>query len=315
MIQRQVHIVFLMMILMSSVLMQSCFMNEINYEFDSLINQTISIKSDMLIQDNSNLLDQAIIPVDQSLQWQEMMIGLVDQEISLLDMNVDILDMNVGILDMNVGILDMNVMDMQILIDGWDITALDTARNEPNFTQNEKDLIFHINQVRTNPRLFSTQFIEPISSRFQDNVYTSSNGDRYQTAEGIFAVQDCIRYLQSAVAVPPLKPSQALHQSAQAHARDSSMTGIVGHDSSNGTSFTDRLRSYLQVNATFSESISYGLTDPLEIVMIMMVDDGLPNRENRDNMRFGGFSYVGVACDTHPTYRSLCVFDFANVAQ
>jgi uncharacterized protein YkwD len=294
MIQRQAYLVFLLIILMSSTLMQSCVINEITTEFDSLINQTTPIKSDMHTQNHLDPFDQAVIEIDQNLQLQDMTATLIDQQIS---------------------ILEMNVVDMQTLTDGWDLTILDTARNEPNFTEDEKDLIFRMNQVRTNPSLFNTQFIEPMLGRFEGNLYTSLNGDRYQTNEGISAVQECIRYLQNAVPVPPLKPSQVLHQSAQAHARDSSMTGIVGHDSSNGTSFVDRLRSYLQGNATFGENISYGLTDPLEIVMLLMVDDGVPSRGHRENIMSGDFLYVGVACDTHPTYRSLCVFDFANVAQ
>lgn len=276
-----------------SIYLQSCVISEVTIETDSLINQPFQ-RSDFSI---SQTIDQKLEIVDQNIQ------NPIDMRLQLLDQQVQ------------VQVVDMVVVDMQTIVDGWDVARLDTARNEPNFTEAEKALIFRMNQVRTNPSLFKTQFIEPMLNRYEGNVYVALNGDRYQTNEGPSAVRECINYLQTARAVDPLNPSQVLHQSAQAHARDSSMTGIIGHDSSNGTSFVDRLRSYLSANASFGENISYGLTDPLEIVMGFMVDDGVANRGHRDNIMRDVFKYAGSACDTHPTYRSLCVIDYANVPQ
>ena len=235
----------------------------------------------------------------------DQMLLLNDQEVMMpIDLQMMMMPVDMAIA----------VPDMTLLVDGWDVEMLNTAKNAPNFTEAEKEVIFRMNQARTNPNLFKTQFVEPMLARFQGNIYVMPDGTRFQTNEGPAAVQECIRFLQNAQAVPPLQPSQVLHQSATAHAQDSSRTGIVGHDSSDGTSFENRLRSYSRAN-NIGENISYGLSNPLDIVVGLMVDDGVSSRGHRENIMRSTFTHAGVGIATHPTYRSLCVIDYGDSDQ
>ncbi len=275
------------------LLLSACVSIEINSSSEDSLISNLLPNRDISTTDNANLQDAKV--VDQTLEMVQDM-KMIDQQAQVMMP------------------MDMMIVDMQQLVDGWNVEMLNTAKNEPNFTDAEKEVIFRMNQARTNPSLFVTQFLEPMLARYSGNTYTDLSGNRWQTNEGPAAVQECINALRNASPLNALYPSQPLSRAAKAHARDSAMTGIVGHDSSDGTRFVNRLQAYTNASS-FGENISYGISAPLEIVMGLLVDDGVSSRGHRENIMSPSFTHCGVGIDTHPTYRSICVIDYANSNQ
>jgi len=154
-----------------------------------------------------------------------------------------------------------------------------------------------LNEVRTDPQSFLQARLLPYvaAKGLQDNTYVNSLVEQLKIA------QPC----------GPLQTSTTLTALARGHALDMGRHGKVGHDSSNGTTFADRVRKKIKKGA-IAENCDYGNDNPLDIVMSLLIDDGIASLGHRKNILFPGLHYVGIAIEKHTTYRMNCVMDFSE---
>jgi uncharacterized protein YkwD len=154
-----------------------------------------------------------------------------------------------------------------------------------------------INEVRTDPQEFLKARLMPYIKEkgMADNSYAKS------------LVED----LKTAKKVNPLESSALLTRLARGHALDMGGHGKVGHESSNGTTFVNRLRKKVKTGM-IAENCDYGNSDPLDIVMSLLIDDGVASLGHRKNILHPQLKYVGIAIEKHKTYRMNCVMDFAE---
>ena len=174
---------------------------------------------------------------------------------------------------------------------GWDITALDTARGAGYLSDLEKDIILEINMARSNPKQYAEMYINP--------------------NQGAFA-RECYAELRQSKTLPVLQPKRGLSQAAKDHAADTGPKGIIGHTGSDGSSLGDRINRYGTWRSGAGENISYGYNTAREIVLQLLIDDGVEDRGHRKNIMNANTRFVGVAAGTHTKYRFMCVQDFAN---
>jgi uncharacterized protein YkwD len=201
--------------------------------------------------------------------------------------------------------------------DGWDIDALDTARNVTYLTRVEKDVILELNKVRTNPAKYAELYVKPRLAWFDG----SGGGKGYKgpgqsgtivTAEGPAAVQECIADLSSRESAQVLVLREGLFKAARDHTRDTGAKGIVGHTGSDSSTISGRMNRYGQWGGVMGENISYGASDGREIVIQLLIDDNVPNRGHRANNMDKNFGCVGVSIGPHTRYATMCVIDFAG---
>ncbi len=154
-----------------------------------------------------------------------------------------------------------------------------------------------INEVRTDPQKFLQVRLTPFVKEkgMENNDY----------AKSLFEI------LKSAKPVNPLKSSAVLTKLARGHAKDMGSKGKVGHDSSDGTTFVNRLRKKIKTGM-IAENCDYGNTNPLDIVMSLLIDDGIVSLGHRKNILFPGLKWIGIAIEKHNTYGMNCVMDFAE---
>ena len=109
-----------------------------------------------------------------------------------------------------------------------------------------------------------------------------------------------------------LKPADGLCKATEYLSKDQQKKGGIGHIASDGSAPVNRIMRYGEWNICIAENIDYGSFDPRQIVISLLIDDGVPDRGHRKNILDPCFQFVGVSFGNHPTYQSMCVMDFAG---
>lgn len=131
------------------------------------------------------------------------------------------------------------------------------------------------------------------------------------TTEGVAALDEAIRFLEKQKPLPPLSWSPGLAQGATDLVRDQGPSGEVGHTGNQSGDLRERIERHGTWQGRIAENIGYGPDTARQMVMQLIIDDGVPERGHRKNIFTPGFKVAGAACGPHAVYRRMCVMDFA----
>jgi len=177
---------------------------------------------------------------------------------------------------------------------------------------NEEKVLEELNLARTKPAEYA-KHLEKHKMRFiDDKLYAAPGRGRIMTQEGRAAVEEAIQFLKKAKPVGKLKLSKGLSQAAADHCKDLGKTGKTGHTGSDGSTMTDRMNRHGKWQKTCGENIAFGPDDAREIVMQLIIDDGVAGRGHRTNIFKQEFTVVGISVGLHPKYGNMCAMDFAG---
>jgi uncharacterized protein YkwD len=125
------------------------------------------------------------------------------------------------------------------------------------------------------------------------------------------AVDEAVRFLKKARPLPPLTLSPGMSHAAADHCAEQ-IGGQLGHDGNDRSSPGDRINRYGTWSATWGENISYSRKTAREVVLALIIDDGVRGRGHRKNIFNPKFNVAGVAFGPHARYRTVCTIDFAG---
>ena len=177
-----------------------------------------------------------------------------------------------------------------------------------------EEIVEELNFVRINPRQYAAEVLEPRLKYFDGNMYAEPGKVRLLTQEGITPLQECIRVLKDTAVVEPLSLETGLCHSAQWLADDQARTGGLGHTGSDGSNLVTRISRYGTWGILCGENCAYGSVTAREIVVQLLIDDGVPSRGHRINILKPEFKKVGIGFNKtgKAAYGAVTVMDFAG---
>lgn len=84
---------------------------------------------------------------------------------------------------------------------------------------------------------------------------------------------------------------------------------MTGHTSSDGTDTFTRIERFVKGGA-MAENCQYGPDEPIEVIMQLMIDSGIPSLGHRKTLMNCTYNFIGIAQSNHSTYRTNTVMDF-----
>ena len=189
---------------------------------------------------------------------------------------------------------------------------LNTAAEANYLTAIEKEIVFEINRFRSSPSEYATEYLVPLTKFYEKKIFHYPNDKPIMTQEGVRALKECIRDLKDASPLPLVYPSKGLTRAAKDHVKDQEKSGNTGHRGSDRSSSKDRIERYGKWDISIAENISYGGMSPRQILIFLLIDDGVRNRGHRKTLLNPDFKTVGVSFGSHPVYETMCVMDFAG---
>ena len=92
---------------------------------------------------------------------------------------------------------------------------------------------------------------------------------------------------------------------------DTGAKGFVQHESSDGTPVKERLKKYGKIVTCYGENLSYHCETAMDVLLQLLVDDGVPNRGHRENLFNPDFRCCGVFSGPHKDFDTMAVIDYA----
>jgi hypothetical protein len=177
---------------------------------------------------------------------------------------------------------------------GWDnavVEKANTAIDSEFLTEDEKKVILLANLARIDGPLFAGTFLKMylVLKDKKSNKYTRT----------------LYRDLHKVRDLPVLMPEKELYNIARDHAIRSGKKGYQGHKGFKNR-YTKAMNKYLEVG----ENIYYGEYTPEEIVLQLLIDEGIEDLGHRKNLLNPRFNSVGVSIKPHKSYDYNCVMSF-----
>lgn len=183
---------------------------------------------------------------------------------------------------------------------------------EANYlSPSEKAVVHEINLARTAPKNYAS-FLEPFKKYYHEKLIKLPNETPIITKEGVEALMEATRFLRSTKPVPLLNLSKGMSLGARDHVKDLGLSGGSQHRGSDRSQPWDRVNRYGIWQKVIGENISFGHDRARNIVMSLIIDDGVPHRGHRKNIFNSDFRVIGVACGEHPNYKTICIITLAG---
>ena len=199
------------------------------------------------------------------------------------------------------------------------IDSLNTAKNIPYMSVAEREMIYEINRVRSNPKSY-LQYLQPMLNEANEKLKKYGKGNanyslttttetkkgkeiktidttwHYSNEEEVKALTTLIDNLKKINSLTILKPDKGIYMAAAKHAKDQHENNWqLGHTGSDGSRPWDRITKFSPSMLSGSENIAgnsaTGIT-ARDIVIQLLIDSGIPGYGHRFNLLNPSWEYV-----------------------
>jgi uncharacterized protein YkwD len=179
-------------------------------------------------------------------------------------------------------------------------------------SQLEKEIVDEMNLARTEPQKYAA-FVEDYKSYYDGNrLMIPGRKKALVTNDGIAAVDEAINFLRAAQPLPAFGVAKGVCSAAADHAKDLAGKGISGHRGSDGSTPNARVDRYGNWDAAIGETVVYEVSTARQIIISLIIDDGVPNRGHRRNIFDPSYRVTGISVSEPLTFGSKCVIDYVG---
>ena len=175
----------------------------------------------------------------------------------------------------------------------------------------ERAVVQEMSDMRVRPRAYA-QHLRELREYFQGSLWKRPGRIALRTEEGLAALDEAIAFLETARPVGPLRFNEGLARAARLHAQDIGPKGSIEHVGSDGARLSQRLNRLGTWHGLIAENIGTLEEDPRQVVIQLLVDDGVPSRGHRHNLFNPDLHQAGVGTAPHRHYKVVTVIDYAN---
>jgi len=180
-----------------------------------------------------------------------------------------------------------------------------------DYEEIEKEIFKCHNDIRVNPPSYISK-LKGLLPYFTDKVYHHPLEDAITTYEGSEVIEESIQYLKSIKPVQELIYSEEISKACRDHIYDIGPKGLTNHIGSDGSNITDRIEKYCEWDGIVAENLDFGFKEGSNVVMNMIMDDGVKERCQRKNIFNQEFNYIGVGVGPHKMFGIGVVVGYAK---
>lgn len=175
----------------------------------------------------------------------------------------------------------------------------------------ERAVVQEMSDARVRPRAYA-KFLREYRGYFEGTLWKRPGRTPLRTEEGLAALVEAITFLEAVKPVGPLRFNEGLAQAARLHAQDLGPRGDLEHIGSDGAILSTRVNRLGTWQGTIAENIGTLEEDPRQLVIQLLVDDGMPARGHRHNLFNPDLHQAGAGTAPHRDYRTITVIDYAS---
>jgi uncharacterized protein YkwD len=177
---------------------------------------------------------------------------------------------------------------------GWDnavVSKANTGAEAEFLKDDEKKVLLLTNLARADGPLFAETILKQymVLKELKNNSY----------------IRSLVRDLKNARDLPMLIPEKDLYDVAREHATRAGIRDYQGHKG-----FKKRYESVMDKYLEVGENIYYGNYTAEEIVIQLLIDEGIEDLGHRKNLLNPRFNSLGVAIKPHKSFQYNCVMSF-----
>ena len=181
--------------------------------------------------------------------------------------------------------------------------------NEEIFEQLKNEVIVESNRIRRNPKAYIT-ILEEYLKNFDGNILTRPDKEEcLETQEGPRAYKEAIEFLKRQKPINEMVFDEEASKVAEEYAKILSNSGEE-ENKEDKNNVEERAVKYLDYDYGISECIDFGSSTGIEVIVNLLVDDGVKLRTHRDILFSNNFDYFGVSVYPHPEYELCTVIDY-----
>jgi uncharacterized protein YkwD len=175
----------------------------------------------------------------------------------------------------------------------------------------DADVLAEINLVRRDPAGY-IKFLEEWKKFYKGNEFSMPGEQTIVTNEGTAVVDEAIEFLRSLKPMEAVAMNNGLISAANTHLKDMQTNNLRGHQGSDGSLPDARVERFGTLEGSVGELIDYGGKNAREIVIKIILDDGVGNRGHRLKLLSPNFRQIGLAIGDSKEHQSLCVVVMAR---